>query len=148
MEATDDDGFTALHLAAGAGHLDVVEYLVEELGADVAATNDAGDTALDVAAAEGHTAVVAYLEPLAAVEEPVAEARTPEEARAALAALGLDFTEEAFSDFTSEFWLEDDDATTVVMLFVYAGMDVNAKNDDGWTALHFAAGGGSLADVQ
>ena len=136
VEATDDDGATALHLAAGAGHLDVVEYLVEEQGLDVAATNDAGDTALDVAAAEGHTAVVAYLEPLAAVAEPEEVARTPEEARAALDRLGIRYWEQTFRDSAAAGNL------AVVKLFVDAGKDVN-----GWK-LHLAARSGHLEVVQ
>ena len=144
VEATDDDGATALHLAAAGGHLDVVGYLVEELGLDVAATNDDGDTALGLAAAEGHTAVVAYLEPLAAAEEPVEPARTPEEeeARAALDSLGIEYAEETFHAAAEAGNLE------VVKLFVEAGIDIDATNNYGSTALHVAAGSGHLEIVK
>ena len=138
VDATDDEGNTALHLAAGAGHLDVVEYLVEELELDVAATNDGGATALDLAAAEGHREVVAYLESVAAEEV----ARTPEEARAELDSLGIAYTADAFIDSAVAGNLE------AVQLFVQSGMEIDAANIFGGNALHGAVGRGHLEMVK
>ena len=39
---SDDDGNTALHLAANFGHLSVVKYLVRSCGFDVKAINKVG----------------------------------------------------------------------------------------------------------
>ena len=39
---SDDDGYTALHLAAYFGHLSVVKYLVRSCGFDVKAINKVG----------------------------------------------------------------------------------------------------------
>jgi ankyrin repeat protein len=35
VDAADIDGYTALHLACRAGHLNIVEYLIESGGANV-----------------------------------------------------------------------------------------------------------------
>ena len=65
-----------------------------------------------------------------------------EEARAALAEGGIDFTADAFVR-AARFG-----ALAVVRLFVWAGMSLEAKNDDGWTALHGAAYGEHLEVVE
>jgi uncharacterized protein len=58
----DEDGGTALMLAAMWGKLDIVKYLVE-VGADVNATA-ISDFALSCAAIEDHQEIYAYLYPL------------------------------------------------------------------------------------
>ena len=55
-----DHGYTALHLAAGMGHLQVVQCLVSS-GADVNMKNKYGYTALHEAAREGHLQVIQHL---------------------------------------------------------------------------------------
>ena len=66
----------------------------------------------------------------------------PVAARAELADLGIAHTVAAFSNAAARGNLE------VVKLFVGAGMDVNATDNDGGTVLHWAAGGGSLEVVK
>ena len=56
----NSEALSALHLAADAGHLDVVALLLKHPGIDVSKTWD-GWTALHTAAAAGHTDVVALL---------------------------------------------------------------------------------------
>ena len=60
LTAASNDRWTALHFAAQAGHLAVVEFLVGA-GADLEATSNNRWTALHWAAIEGHLAVVKYL---------------------------------------------------------------------------------------
>ena len=60
IDAKNNDGRTALDLAAWWGHLEVVRYLVVQ-GADVNAADKWGWTALHWAAFEGHLSVVVYL---------------------------------------------------------------------------------------
>jgi hypothetical protein len=61
VNQADYDGRCALHLAACAGRLDVVQLLVEELNAALDVTDRWGGTALDDAEREGHSPVVDYL---------------------------------------------------------------------------------------
>jgi len=56
-----EDGVTALHFATLAGHLAVVQWLVQDAKADVAAVAENGATALHYAAHHGQLAVVQWL---------------------------------------------------------------------------------------
>jgi hypothetical protein len=56
----DKDGWTPLHYAATAGHLDVVEYLISK-EVDIDAHNPSDTTPLMMAARYGHIKVVKYL---------------------------------------------------------------------------------------
>ena len=58
----DYDARTALHLAAGNGHVRVVEFLCEHAGADVNAVDRWGGKPLDDAQFSGHAECVAALQ--------------------------------------------------------------------------------------
>jgi len=60
VNAKDHNQRTPLYIAAGAGHLKIVEYLIEE-GADVNAWNDAHQNPLLSAAYYGHSEIVSLL---------------------------------------------------------------------------------------
>ena len=60
LDARNKEGSTSLHLAAKAGHMDVVVALLDG-GADINARDSAGNTALSLASAAGHIGVVMYL---------------------------------------------------------------------------------------
>ena len=53
IEATDEDGHTALHCAALSGNLEIPNLLISK-GANVSAKNNWGDSPLDSAASGGH----------------------------------------------------------------------------------------------
>mmetsp|Transcript_6653 Transcript_6653/g.12267 ORF Transcript_6653/g.12267 Transcript_6653/m.12267 type:complete len:191 (-) Transcript_6653:243-815(-) len=61
VEAADDDGLTALMLAAHWRHRDIVKYLVEHAQANVEAEDKNGNTALCWASYRGYIEVVKYL---------------------------------------------------------------------------------------
>ncbi len=60
LDEQDENGNTPLHIAAGKGLEDVVEYLVR-LGADTSVKNKEGNTPLHIAAGKGFGDVVKYL---------------------------------------------------------------------------------------
>ena len=60
INAQDNDGATALMLAASAGHIDIVKLLLEAK-ADVKPKNKRGSTALQVALQKGHNNIVGLL---------------------------------------------------------------------------------------
>ena len=57
----DKGGDTPLHEACHKGHVNIVKYLVSELGCSVACQNESGNTPLHVAFYKGHVDVVRYL---------------------------------------------------------------------------------------
>lgn len=58
---TNDDGSTALHLAASKNHLSIVRLLIEKGRAGIDRRNKDGETALALASAKGYKAVVELL---------------------------------------------------------------------------------------
>jgi len=60
INVTNDGGYTPLHEASYAGHIDFVDYLIS-LGADVKATSNSGSTSLHGAAYYNHPLVVESL---------------------------------------------------------------------------------------
>lgn len=63
-------GHTALHLAAKAGHINLVERILSS-GADLSATNGHGQTALQCAADSGHAEMVSHLVLKGAILDPI-----------------------------------------------------------------------------
>jgi hypothetical protein len=66
VDERDADGDTALHWAAGNGHVEVLQVLVVELGADKEAKTANGQTALHWAVVNGHMEVMRVLVELGA----------------------------------------------------------------------------------
>ena len=61
VEVTTSKGWTAVHVAAAAGHVGALRCLVKDLGADVEAQDKCGRTPLHCAAALGQQATAAVL---------------------------------------------------------------------------------------
>jgi ankyrin repeat protein len=112
--------------AALGGSLQLVKYLVEEVGADVRWVDSDGKTALMWAAAKGHVDVVEYLRGRQDVD---IHAQTPEGHTALDGACG-------------------NGHLAVVKLLVAAGARVNPQASDEWWPLLSAAIGGSLQVVK
>ena len=124
VNAEDQDGSTALMIAAHNRHLEVVRVLLEA-GADKNAARQDGATALFAAAFSGQLEVVRMLIEAAA------------DKNAATAEGGTALMTAAFHGHFE-----------VAQLLLDAGADKNAAMQDGSTALMFAAGSGHLEVVQ
>ena len=113
LNAQDNDGYTALMLAAEGGYVEMVRLLVEH-GVDVNAQYY-GYTALMLAAEGGHVEVARFL------VEHGADVNAPNE----------------YGD-TALMWAARQGHVEVARFLVEHGADVNAQNNDGLTALMWA----------
>ena len=166
VNAKNNGGWTALHLASQDGYKKIVEMLLEK-GADVNAKTNTGWTALKLASQEGHTEIVEMLEEAIAnntennsSEETQDETQdeTQEETQeekdtklleaaqhnnldkveAALAA-GADVNAKTNEGRTALIMASKYGHTEIVVMLLAAGADVNIKGDYGWTALKKAS---------
>ena len=123
----DYNGDTSLHIAAAAGHSDVVGYLIKRTRS-TAIKNVKGNTALHLAAANGHLSAVKCLynstDYTYLYERPGENCRTP------------------LHDACRSGQME------VVKYMLYEGVDPSCKDEDGNTPLHLAAQSGWLEVVQ
>ena len=148
------DGKTALMLAAGTARADLVRALLAA-GADVNAVNVRGGTALMYAATQGEPEIVAVLLSHGAMVNARAENGWTAVTLAAatgqadivrqLLAAGADANLADIYGWTPLMRAVDSDRTGVVrVLLKDKSVRVNARDDQGETALHHAAAGGSL----
>ena len=115
---------------------------LDEVPAGYVAPSDSTETAVEdtVATAPADTVATAPAAP-PDTPEPVVSL-SPEAARAALESLGIEYTAGAFIEAAKVGNLD------VVHLFVWAGMDIEATDHWGDTALHRAASWGRLSVVE
>ena len=124
VNAKSTDGTPALGLAASQGHLDVVQYLIEN-GANTKAIDNEGLTALHIAADCGQTHIVSYL----LDQEPeLIDTITSRNHTQAQTALHI-------AARTDNYELAE--------LLVARGAATNVRNNAGQNALHVAASAGS-----
>jgi ankyrin repeat protein len=148
VDVRDEEGRTALHKAAENGHNDVVLALLEN-GADPDAQEEAfNQTPLHLAALNGHKAVVQTL----LDHEASANTRDGDGWMAIHVAAwtGNEEVMKALLDRTNVNATTGDGLTAlhcaaaqghlnIAHLLIRAGADVNAKDNDDWTPLHWAA---------
>jgi len=150
VNAKMKDGATPLHVAAQDGHKEIAELLIDK-GADVDAQDVNGWTPLHSTAYKGHREIVELLIAKDAdVNAKDVDGRTPLD-------LGL-FTSE-IADLLSEHGGRTAEELALriaafrgdlagVQAQLDAGADVNTKDADGWTPLHYSANYGYKEIVQ
>ena len=125
IETKNSKGRSPLHVASCSGELATVKMLVEA-GADVRATDTNRATCLMVAAYCGHTDIVRYLVGL------------PE----------VDVNHQDINNGTVLHVTVARKHSDVVQVLIDAGADIETKNDDGRSPLHFASCLGELTTVK
>ncbi len=150
LRVIDEDDNTLLHLAAQAGDLLIVKYLVEK-GLDVRARNMMGASVLYMACAAGHDSVVEYLLRETAAkedkEEPVYGGARPAHIAAEN---GHTLVLEALNAAQTNLTLEDEDKRTplhyacrygqiqAAEYLIGAGLEVKKQDRKGHTPFHLA----------
>ena len=124
VDATDNDGRTALHMAASNGHTAMVRLLVDKYEARPACLDSHGGTPLDDGIREGHLPVVEFLSTRKNGPRPW-EQYTDQFIQAA-----------AINDLK------------VMKLLVAAGIDPNCHDQANRTALHVSASNGCTEAVE
>ena len=155
VEVGDNEcGNNALHYSVWGGHMEVVKFLVEEVGMSCDTRNNEGRVAIDFAAAGDHLEVFEYLLPL--ISLPLQSIRsesgiTPLH-RCAMHKEGLmsvmtvilcrkliDVNETTSNGSTPLHLAVQHGHEAAVYLLIFYGADVNKQNSVGFSACHFAA---------
>ncbi|CAB9518383.1 ANK [Seminavis robusta] len=117
VNAKEINGWTALHYAASYGHVAVVETLLEQANVDVLVKTNTGDTALHHAVMDRHVDVVKIL-----------------------LDVGVDANARGGDGTTALHPAAMDGSLAIVKLLLgHVSVNVNAKCEYDWTALHWAA---------
>nr|XP_015913873.2 serine/threonine-protein phosphatase 6 regulatory ankyrin repeat subunit A-like [Parasteatoda tepidariorum] len=110
------ENYTLLHFAAERGHLDIVEFLINEK-ASLNAANSLGSKPIHVAAREGHLHIVEYF---IQCDETLV-------------------TERGCSNTTLLHYAAQTGQTDIVKYLVQKGIDVNEPSDDGVRPIHITS---------
>ncbi|XP_025103600.1 ankyrin repeat and death domain-containing protein 1A-like isoform X1 [Pomacea canaliculata] len=150
VNAVEKNERTALHLAAEAGHLDIVDKLLQ-MGAQIQKKDKSGATAVHLAAEKGHGQVVRRLLLVGVeVDDRDVEGRTAlhmaaEHGHLEVVDLLLDYMAnpncETIKEITPLHLAATEGYASICRSLLRASCNINAQNFQGNTALHLAAAG-------
>ena len=163
-EARDNDGWTALHFASDHGHLEIVKYLTAACNVDKEARDNDGWTVLHRACSNGHSEIVKYLIETCHVDmnvknwydetaydlaqtnskhEIVQYLKAVQDKRSAALSESMHSDEDEKRNNERAF-LEAAKVGNLCKLkeFITKGIDKEAKNNQGYTALHLTSENG------
>jgi ankyrin repeat protein len=115
INAKNNNGLTAIHMAAGGGHNVAIDHLILK-GSDVNVKTSDGSTAIHIAAMTGRNTTIDHL-----------------------ILKGLDVNAKNNSGSTAIHAAAVFGRNTTIDHLILKGLDVNAKTNDGATAIHIAA---------
>jgi ankyrin repeat protein len=152
VNQADEDGCTALYIAARKGHESLVRFIIKELGVDVNQADERGWTALHAAAQWGHESLVRCMvrELSADVNQAKMNGATPLHiatqcgheslVRCMVRELGADINQAKMNGATPLFIASEQGHESLVRCMVKElGADVNKSMHDGRTPLMVAA---------
>lgn len=147
-----DKGKTPLHWAAKNGHMDIVEYLIQQQGLDADEQDNEGKTPLHYAVLEDHEEIVNFLTPVHAdVNMQDSKGNTPLHLTCSffgrkyintvklLIGKGANIDTENYAGERPLHKAAYEGYKEIVECLVKEGADVNAKDNKGETSLHMAA---------
>ncbi|WP_264336995.1 ankyrin repeat domain-containing protein [Wolbachia endosymbiont (group B) of Chorthippus brunneus] len=140
LEIKDNGGRVPLHYAAYNGKLDVVKYFIDEGEVDVNLKDSDGQTALHMASGGGRLDVVGYLASKGAdIKAKDKDGKTPLD-------IAIDRKHDSIVKYLKQAQLNEqllaavkDSDFNEVQGLVNRGANVNAKDKDGKTPLHYAS---------
>ncbi|KAK1798922.1 hypothetical protein P4O66_007193 [Electrophorus voltai] len=142
VNQVDSEGWTPLHVAASCGNLEIAEYLLEQ-GASLSAVNCDGDVPVDIAEDEAMEAVLHVYTLKQGVDLEVAKRLEEElimrDARGWLADGPPTDLRHPRTGATPLHVAAAKGYLEAIKLLCQCGLDVSAKDWDGWTPLHAAA---------
>jgi ankyrin repeat protein len=156
--AKDNQGWNAIHRAAGYGRDSIIQKLLARSKCDLEARTSDGLTALLLAAKNGHFGAVELLlkkgaklkgaqEPGLTVLHSAAEGGH-ETVVKLLLDMGFDIDTQTETKCTALHMAAEAGHEAVVQVLLDSGAIADIKTDSGWTALHGAAGCGHVAVVR
>uniref|UniRef100_H2Z5E7 Uncharacterized protein n=1 Tax=Ciona savignyi TaxID=51511 RepID=H2Z5E7_CIOSA len=146
IDQQDNEGWTPLHAAASCGFMDIARYLVDN-HANVAAVNSEGEVPLDIAEDDE---MLEFLQQEIDNQGLDVESARNEEQETMIADAKQYLNSMHNGDMPSIYRHPKSGATAlhvaaakgyidVIRLLLQSGMDVNLRDNDGWTPLHAAS---------
>ncbi|XP_071503666.1 protein phosphatase 1 regulatory subunit 12A-like isoform X8 [Diadema antillarum] len=142
IEAQDNEGWTALHAAASCGFEEIASYLIES-GANIISCNNEGELPLDLAEEEDMEEFLQDEMDKLGVDVETArseeEEKMLEDAKQWLNSKVIKERRHPKTGATALHVASAKGYIKVMNILIQAGVDVNAKDNDGWTPLHAAS---------
>ncbi|XP_072165081.1 protein phosphatase 1 regulatory subunit 12B-like isoform X4 [Diadema setosum] len=142
IEAQDNEGWTALHAAASCGFEEIASYLIES-GANIISVNNEGELPLDLAEEEDMEEFLQDEMDKLGVDVETArseeEEKMLEDAKQWLNSKVVKDRRHPKTGATALHVASAKGYIKVMNILIQTGVDVNAKDNDGWTPLHAAS---------
>ncbi|CAG5128326.1 unnamed protein product, partial [Candidula unifasciata] len=141
IDVCDNEGWTPLHATASCAFLDIARYLIKH-NANVAAVNNDGDLPIDIADNKDMERLLQEEMNRQGIDAEAArneeEQRMLEDANQWLADKTVKEIQHPKTGATALHVAAAKGYISVINLLLKAGVDINAEDHDGWTALHAA----------
>ncbi|XP_055954452.1 protein phosphatase 1 regulatory subunit 12A isoform X11 [Patella vulgata] len=151
VDVCDNEGWTPLHATASCGFTEIARYLIKR-GANVAAVNNDGDLPMDICEDEEMENLLQKEMDEQGIDAELArqeeEERMLADANQWLNSKNVKEKKHTKTGATALHVAAAKSYIKVMEILIQAGVDVNARDNDGWTPLHAAAHWGQEESCQ